>query len=227
MQKEQSAPAPLDKIAALAVPFADGELKKRTVLWDGASKEISYVPSGRVVQRLNAVLGFDWEFTILDLRVEGDFVKVRAKLSVHLEDGRTCSREGVGAQQVFSSKNGRCSYADDEAAAMTYALKHCARLFGVGNDLYFEEREKGALDAANEAARQATGLPDVDKDGPVTQQQIDAFTQRLATLPNRAAKDQAFAQNEPSKLTAGQMASLLVDDDYWISLGAKAKGVRP
>jgi hypothetical protein len=221
-------PAVMEK---LAERFLDEQLRTRTVVWsDGKVKEIRYVPGGRVVGRLNEVLGLDWEFKILDSKLEHCFVKVFGELSVRA-GGRTTVRQALGSAKVRFVSGTPTYYDDAEAAAVTLCLKHCAKLFGVGLHLYFDEEEAGALDIANgEAERAKKGLPPEggidygqggDPAGKPTDQQCKALARRMDTLPDKRARDAAFDAAKPQGLNYETMAYLLSDDEFWKSHGAK------
>jgi len=108
----------------LSAPFDAKDLRKK--------QEFSYIPEPVVRQRLQDVLGLNWDFTITS-EIDTTFrsepaIVVRGQLTVYLPSGRTITREGYGGSPL---KNGMAA-GDAHKGAASNALKKAAYLFGVG-----------------------------------------------------------------------------------------------
>lgn len=109
--------------SVLEQPFPPERVRRRSTP-DGAT--LSYVSAADVIERLNEAFEADWSFTVVEHRVDGDEVLVTG-----------CLRAGDVEKQDFGGAriNG-CTRADALKAATSDALRRCARMLGVGLDLW-------------------------------------------------------------------------------------------
>jgi hypothetical protein len=108
--------------AALAAPFAAGEVKVRTQ----AGRQMSYVTARTVMNRLDTVVGPEnWadEYESLTNSVVG-------RLTITLPDGRTVTKVDAGGGAGMADEG------DDDKSAFSDAFKRVAVKFGVGRYLY-------------------------------------------------------------------------------------------
>lgn len=63
----------------LSSPFPSDMIKQRKGSY---GKQLSYVESSKVIQRLNEATEGDWSFEIVDVRMEADEVIVQGRLSI-------------------------------------------------------------------------------------------------------------------------------------------------
>ncbi len=116
--------------AALEQPFDTSLIKTRR---GGHGRQLKYVEGKHYVARLNEAFGGEWSFDILHHEVLGEEVLVRGRLTA----AGVSKCEFGGSSITRSRETGEpISLADDAKAAATDCLKRCARLFGVGLDLY-------------------------------------------------------------------------------------------
>ncbi len=115
----------------LEKPFSKEQIKTRKGL---NNKTFSYVPGTEYIKRLNeAIEGGDWDFEIVEHRMEPSEVIVLGKLRAN---GVTKMSFGGTSITVSNSTGERVSIADDLKAASTDALKKCSSLLGIGLHLY-------------------------------------------------------------------------------------------
>lgn len=122
----------LSSMVLLRLPFKADKIKKNYQGFD-------YVPPEHVIDRLNDVLGFSWEFEITDIKVypgeKYQEVVCQGRMTIGSE-----SRMGIGADTVSWKTNEGKYYPNpiDKAfkSAASNCMKLCARLFGVGNQLW-------------------------------------------------------------------------------------------
>src|SRR4030042_139593 len=125
-------------------------------------KNVPFVPGWWFIEQLNALFGWNWDFEVLDQKVEGDQVWVKGKLTIHGRGGAEISKTQFGGSDVKKyaqdqqTKSGMIAHkrgevidlGDDLKAAATDALKKCATLLGIARDVYGkrEKLEEGAAD---------------------------------------------------------------------------------
>lgn len=99
---------------------------------------LSYVEVGFVINTLNQVFGWDWDFRILDQQIGNRQVWVRGELAVRLK-GHTIIKGQYGGSEIkFNRTSGEpVSIADDLKAAASDCLKKCASLLGIAGDVYW------------------------------------------------------------------------------------------
>ena len=105
-------------------------------------RTFDYIEIGYVIEQLNKVFGFDWDFEVVhgEYMEMADEVVVEGRLTVRAKwnsvtkaqfGGAIVKRFGKGPQEGQPM-----SIADDFKAATSDALKKCASLLGVGLDVY-------------------------------------------------------------------------------------------
>lgn len=120
-------------LEALAVPFDEDtiEYKVQAVSKDGQrAMAVAYVDARTVAERLDEATGGDWEFTFEVLSILPESVAIKGSLTVcgvTRQDVGEYQQEG-GSMEMFK-------------AAVSDALKRSAVLFGLGRDLYRQERQ--------------------------------------------------------------------------------------
>jgi hypothetical protein len=101
---------------------------------------LNYVEIGYVVNLLNQVFGYNWDFIIVEQQVGRKQVWVRGELSVRAGEEVITKSQYGGAEIRFNAKTGQSiSIADDLKAAASDCLKKCASLFGVAGDIYWPD----------------------------------------------------------------------------------------
>ncbi len=103
---------------------------------------LSYVEIGYVINMLNQVFGWDWDFRILDQQIGKKQVWVRGELSVRARGHTIVKGQFGGADIKFNRTSGEpISVADDLKAAASDCLKKCASMLGIAGDVYWKELE--------------------------------------------------------------------------------------
>lgn len=127
-------------------------IKKRP---GAGGKEFNYVEVGYVINILNQVFGYDWDFKILDQQIGKKQVWVRGELTVRINSQSVTKGQYGGAEiktnkRSFPSNDGRISgepisIADDLKAAASDCLKKCASMIGIAADLYWSDLDNWNL----------------------------------------------------------------------------------
>ncbi len=126
---------------ALTRPFPQTEIKYRK----GCNgKQLSYVETHNVIERLNEVFKYQWSWQIIDYTVEEKQVYCRGMLTVSVDD-QAVVKEGFGGK----TRSGEIG--DDLKSASSDALKKASTLLGIGLHLY---RDKGNCNNRTAPARQ-------------------------------------------------------------------------
>lgn len=103
-------------------------------------KPVKYVEVGYVVNILNQVFGWDWDFRILDQQVGKKQVWVRGELTVRLKTHGITKGQFGGSDIKFNRITKEpVSIADDLKAATSDSLKKCASMLGVASDVYWAD----------------------------------------------------------------------------------------
>lgn len=115
---------------------------------------LSYVEVGYVINMLNQVFGWDWDFRILDQQIGKKQVWVRGELSVRAK-GHTITKGQFGGADIKTSRTTGepISIADDLKAAASDCLKKCASMLGIAGDVYWRDLD---LSAEGETPQQTT-----------------------------------------------------------------------
>ena len=118
---------PLD---VLTRPFEAGQVKQRQ---GRGGKMLDYLETHAIITRLNEAFAGAWSFEVVDFQsMEGEVV-VRGRLRAGGE-----VKEQFGSSEIARAKDSGkpVSVGDDLKAAASDALKKCATLFGIGQELY-------------------------------------------------------------------------------------------
>jgi hypothetical protein len=114
---------------------------------------LSYVEVGFVINILNQVFGWDWDFRILDQQIGKSQVWVRGELTVRLKGHSiTKGQYGGAAIKINRSTGEPVSIADDLKAAGSDCLKKCASLLGVAGDVFWQDLDNWNIDEESENA---------------------------------------------------------------------------
>jgi hypothetical protein len=101
---------------------------------------LNYVEVGYVINVLNQVFGWDWDFKVLDQQIGNKQVWVRGELTVRLKGHTIVKGQYGGADIKFNRRDSEAvSIADDLKAAASDCLKKCASLMGIASDVYFQD----------------------------------------------------------------------------------------
>lgn len=99
-----------------------------------------YVTGGYVRKVLNLMFGWDWDFEIVDERIEiaAKEVIVKGKLTCRMSNGRSIVKMQYGNKDIIFKRGTEIplSIGNDLKAAATSALKKCAAEIGVAADIY-------------------------------------------------------------------------------------------
>lgn len=116
-------------------------------------KEFDYVTGAYVEKVLNFVFGWNWDLDVLEHGVAGNFIWVKARLTVRgTKEGQTIQKTQFGRAEIkYLSGQGKtpAAYVDfgnDLKAATTDALKKCASLLGIASDIYGKTEYKQEAD---------------------------------------------------------------------------------
>ena len=127
-----------------------------------------YVSTQYMINALNLITGFKWDFEVIEDRVEYDQIVIRGKLTVHaLNDveitktqygranikyysDRVKSKSGDWIKRTDGKEGKPVDFGNDFKAATSDCLKKCASLLGVAWDVYGSEEmnEIQMVDAA-------------------------------------------------------------------------------
>jgi len=133
----------------LEQPFPSNLVKSRQ---GSFGNRLNYVEVAEIVKRLNSALEGAWSFAIRDLRIMETEVLVHGALTAE-----GIEKHGIGGSKItYTRGSGEIvSIVDDCKAAASDALKRCARLLGVGLDLYSDTRP--AAETGNGRQKSAQG----------------------------------------------------------------------
>lgn len=110
-------------------------------------KPLSYVEVGYVVNMLNQVFGWNWDFRILDQQIGKRQVWVRGELIIRIGEHEIVKGQFGGADIKFNRTSGEpVSIADDLKAAASDSLKKCASLIGIAGDVYWRDLDNWQVD---------------------------------------------------------------------------------
>ena len=101
---------------------------------------LKYVEVGYVINILNQVFGWDWDFRIIEEQIGKKQVWVRGELTVRLKGHSITKGQYGGADIKMSRTSGEpISNADDLKAAASDSLKKCASMMGIAGDVYWTD----------------------------------------------------------------------------------------
>ncbi len=108
---------------------------------------LSYVEVGYVINILNQVFGWDWDFKILDQQIGKKQVWVRGELTVRLR-GHTITKGQYGGADIKLNRGSGepVSIADDLKAAASDCLKKCASMLGIAGDVYWKDLDNWGVE---------------------------------------------------------------------------------
>ncbi len=110
--------------------------------------QLSYVEVGFVINILNQVFGWDWDFRVIEQQIGKRQVWVRGELTVRLKEHQVIKAQYGGSDIKFNRATGDpVSIADDLKAAASDCLKKCASLLGVAADLYWQDLDNWENDS--------------------------------------------------------------------------------
>lgn len=159
------------QLEALAADFPKSEVKQRI---GGGNVKLDYIDIVSTINRLCSVLGADWDWRVLDAKVEvveNDGPKYlayeRGELVVRLEDGTTITRGGSGADVDSRDPDKAIKTADAEA------LKKAGHKFQIALYLWdegkrdeiaeFRKLSKASLPQLKKAALEKAGASSADE----------------------------------------------------------------
>jgi hypothetical protein len=159
----------------LTTPFPKDLIKSRR---GAGGQQFAYVEIAEVIQRLNDAFAHEWNFEIVSRDIVEDQVVVHGRLSA-----LGCVKEEIGGAMVTrrTDDGTAMSIADDVKVAASDCVKRCARLFGLGLDLWRD-------DQAEQPARSST---------------------KPASVRRSALKAVAPAPSGRTRIGAAQLARLL------------------
>ena len=115
---------------------------------DGTVKVFTGRATPYIIERLNEVFGYSWNFEVKEVRhVENWGALATVRITVKDDEGNVIVKEQAGGCQ-FIKDGAKINAGDTFSGAITAALSKTASLFGVGLDAY-----KGKLEADEEAIR--------------------------------------------------------------------------
>ena len=114
-------------------------------------REFSYVDTPFVIQKLNSLFGFAWDFEVLaesslEESLASGCVRVKGKLTVKDFKGNFITKTNYGSQPILYAKgkphtveNMAMEVGDLYKASASDCLKKCASMFGIALDVYSGE----------------------------------------------------------------------------------------
>ena len=121
--------------------FKGGQLLRRQIR---GGAYVPFVPAWWMIEQLNSLFNFNWDFEIVNWGKEGSQIWVLGKLTVRTPNGDVVTKTQFGGADVkkFSdwagvAREGQLmDFADDLKAAATDCLKKCTTLLGLSRDVY-------------------------------------------------------------------------------------------
>ena len=105
----------------------------------------NYVDVGYIIKSLNLMFGWNWDFEVLDqiVNIEAREIIVKGKLTVRTPSGEIVKTQ-FGNKDIIFRKDSKIplSLGNDLKAAASDALKKCASLLGMAQDIYLGEMTK-------------------------------------------------------------------------------------
>lgn len=109
---------------------------------------LSYVEVGYVINLLNQVFGWNWDFRIVGQQVGKKQVSVQGELAVRIGERMIVKGQYGGADIKLNRVTSEpVSVADDLKAAASDCLKKCASLLGVAGDVYWKDLDSTERDS--------------------------------------------------------------------------------
>lgn len=121
----------------------------------GRGGTFSYVEVGYVIDQLNQLFNFMWDFEVLEEKIGLKQIWVKGKLTAHIGPGIDVVKTAYGgieikvyAETTEAHKAGEViDIADDLKAAASDALKKAASLIGVASDIYWQDSPQNGGEA--------------------------------------------------------------------------------
>jgi hypothetical protein len=111
--------------------------------------QLSYVEVGYVVNMLNQIFGWDWDFKVIEHQIGKRQVWVRGELTVRLKNHSITKGQYGGADIKVNRSSGMpISIADDLKAAASDCLKKCASLIGIAGDVYWSDLDNWDMESS-------------------------------------------------------------------------------
>lgn len=109
-----------------------------------------YVKIGYVIDKLNQIFNYHWEFEILEDKVyeESGQIVVKGQLTVYTGKDFSLKKTQYGSADIKMYNGKPMSIGDDLKSAGSDALKKCASLVGIASDVYWGE--KTTIDLSDE-----------------------------------------------------------------------------
>lgn len=180
-------------LAQLKNPFPANLLKYRIGATTKDKKKaipLFYLTARDVQKRLDDVLGFDnWEKQTELITTSSGLIAAKTKLTIHLPDGKSISRDGVGEPTKVAGPLG----------AESQSIKRAASAFGIGRYLYYldggwqELDEKGRFksDPRNSLPKWALPNEDIQDWEAVAEEEYNSDGDiDIENLPNEIASDE-------------------------------------
>ena len=107
----------------------------------GNSGDLEYVSIGYILNVLNLLFGWDWDFQILDQQYDLEIRQcfVRGRLTVRTA-GKTIIKEQFGSREVLFTKAGKpVDLGNSLKGAASDCIKKCASELGVARDVYHKD----------------------------------------------------------------------------------------
>ena len=123
---------------------------------------VNYVETYYIVDQLNKLFGFRWNFEVLDEKSDGKEVIVKGRLTAFGGSNSPIVKEQFGQVDRVAG----VPLGDQKKAASSDCLKKCASLFGIALDIYWgkeveyfatEEGEESSIDVGGTEAARAFG----------------------------------------------------------------------
>ena len=103
---------------------------------------LSYIQAGYVIDQLNELTCWKWSFDILDQQIGKSQIWVKGKLTIPTKNngGEIVKTQFGGKTIVKDKKTGNAlDIGNDLKAAASDALKKCASLIGIAQDVYWPD----------------------------------------------------------------------------------------
>lgn len=123
-----------------------------------AGMTLDYVEVGYIISKLNETFNYMWSFEVVESKVEGRQISVLGKLTAFIvipnPNGNPIVQPVVKSQyggsdlKTLQGTTTPVDTADDYKAATSDALKKCASLFGIAQDVFWKsEKQAPAVQA--------------------------------------------------------------------------------
>lgn len=137
-----------EAIDILIEPFPEAAVRTRR---GGHGKELRYLETWRVIERLNLAFSHDWAFRLLEWKLLENEIVVHAEL-----EAAGVIKQAFGSSSITRSRDSgeAIGIGDDAKSAASDALKKSATMLGVGLELY--AGKNGHAPETNHAGPRAT-----------------------------------------------------------------------